>query len=186
MNRSNTLRWTRIRDRAQQSWPALSNTAYGAVAAARSRSASANTMLALLPPSSRVTRFTWRGAAGHDLPADLGGPGEDDLAHRRVVDQALADHRALARQHLEHALGQPGLQGQLADPDRGQRGPLGRLGDHRVARGQRRAPGPSPGSASGSSTARSARPRRRGSLNVTSSPPGTGICWPNSRSGAAE
>ena len=36
---------------------------YGAVAAACSRSASAKTMLALLPPSSRVTRFTCAGAA---------------------------------------------------------------------------------------------------------------------------
>ena len=47
-----------MRLRAQQSWPALSKTPYGAVAAAFSRSASAKTMLALLPPSSRVTRFT--------------------------------------------------------------------------------------------------------------------------------
>ena len=60
MNLSRTERWTRIRDRAQQSCPALSNTAYGAVAAAFSRSASAKTMLALLPPSSRVSRLTWR------------------------------------------------------------------------------------------------------------------------------
>src|ERR1700759_3848679 len=59
MNVSRTERWTRIRDRAQQSCPALSNTAYGAVAATSSRSASAKTMLELLPPSSRVTRFTW-------------------------------------------------------------------------------------------------------------------------------
>ena len=55
MNRSYTERCTRIRDRAQQSWPALSNTPYGAVAAAFSRSASANTTFALLPPSSSVT-----------------------------------------------------------------------------------------------------------------------------------
>ena len=60
MNRSSTERCTRIRDLAQQSCPALSNTAYGAVAAARSRSASANTMLALLPPSSSVTRLMCR------------------------------------------------------------------------------------------------------------------------------
>ena len=57
MNRSRTDRWTRIRDRAQQSCPALSNTAYGAVAAARSRSASAKTTFADLPPSSSVTRL---------------------------------------------------------------------------------------------------------------------------------
>ena len=55
--RSTTERSTRIRERAQQSWPALPNTASGAAAAARSRSASANTTLADLPPSSRVTRL---------------------------------------------------------------------------------------------------------------------------------
>jgi hypothetical protein len=47
-----------MRLRAQQSCPALSKTAMGASAAARSWSASAKTMFALLPPSSRVTRFT--------------------------------------------------------------------------------------------------------------------------------
>ena len=60
MNLSTTERWTRILDLAQQSWPALSNTAYGAVAAARSRSQSAKMMLALLPPSSSVSRLIWR------------------------------------------------------------------------------------------------------------------------------
>src|ERR1700760_3469989 len=59
MNSSYTVRWTSIRDRAQQSCPALSNTAYGSVAAAFSRSASANTMFGFLPPSSGVTRFIW-------------------------------------------------------------------------------------------------------------------------------
>ncbi len=47
-----------MRLRAQQSWPALSNTDPGAVAAAFSRSESANTTLALLPPSSSVTGLT--------------------------------------------------------------------------------------------------------------------------------
>ena len=37
----------------------MSKTAYGALAAAAAMSASAKTMLALLPPSSSVTRFTW-------------------------------------------------------------------------------------------------------------------------------
>ncbi len=58
MNASNTERWTRIRDRAQQSCPALSKTAPGALAAADSRSESAKTMLALLPPSSSVIGLT--------------------------------------------------------------------------------------------------------------------------------
>ncbi len=57
MNRSSADASTRIRERAQQSWPALPNTANGADAAAASRSASAYTTLADFPPSSRVTRL---------------------------------------------------------------------------------------------------------------------------------
>ena len=57
MKRSSTEDSTRIRERAQQSWPALPNTAPGAAAAAASRSASANTRLGDLPPSSSVTRL---------------------------------------------------------------------------------------------------------------------------------
>ncbi len=57
MKRSMAECWTRMRERAQQSWPALPKTALGAAAAARSRSASAKTMLADLPPSSSVTRL---------------------------------------------------------------------------------------------------------------------------------
>ena len=67
MKLSKTLRCTRIRERAQQSWPALSNTPYGAAAAALSRSASAKTMFALLPPSSSVYPLDLRGAAGDEL-----------------------------------------------------------------------------------------------------------------------
>ena len=76
-------------------------------------------------------------AVGHDPLAHLGGPGEDDLAHRGVIDQALPDHAALARQHLEHPLRQARLQRQLADPHRGQRGGLGGLGHDGAPRGQR-------------------------------------------------
>ena len=45
------------RDRAQQSWPQFSNTANGASDPTFSRSASANTTHADLPPSSSVTRL---------------------------------------------------------------------------------------------------------------------------------
>ncbi len=55
--RSYAVRWTRMRVRAQQSWPELSRNDMGAAAAAASRSASAKTMFGLLPPSSRVTRL---------------------------------------------------------------------------------------------------------------------------------
>ena len=46
-----------MRERAQQSWPALSKTEYGAAAAARSMSASSKMTFADLPPSSSVTRL---------------------------------------------------------------------------------------------------------------------------------
>ncbi len=118
------------------------------------RSASAKMTLALLPPSSRVHPLHLVGAAGHDPLADLGGAGEADLAHQRVGDEPLADDRALAGDHGEHALGQPGLQRQLAEPDRGQRGELGRLEHDGVAGGQRGRQAPARRSASGSSTAR--------------------------------
>ncbi len=55
--RSYADRWTRMRVRAQQSWPELSRKDMGVAAAAASMSASAKTMLGLLPPSSRVTRL---------------------------------------------------------------------------------------------------------------------------------
>ena len=57
MKASSAERSTRMRERAQQSWPALPNTAPGAAAAAAWMSASANTTLADLPPSSSVTRL---------------------------------------------------------------------------------------------------------------------------------
>ncbi len=54
---SSTERSTRIRERAQQSCPALPNIPPGAAAAAAAMSASAKTTLADLPPSSSVTRL---------------------------------------------------------------------------------------------------------------------------------
>ena len=57
MKLSSAERSTRMRERAQQSWPALPKTASGAAAAAASRSASAKTTFADLPPSSSVTRL---------------------------------------------------------------------------------------------------------------------------------
>ena len=137
MNGSKAARWTRIRDRAQQSWPALSNTAYGAVAAACSRSASAKTTFALLPPSSSVTGLTCRAQPAMICWPTSVEPVKTILAHVGVVDEPLPDHAALARQHLEHVLRQPGLQGELGEPQRGQRGQLGRLEHDRVAGGER-------------------------------------------------
>src|SRR5581483_3158767 len=108
--RSSTPRWTRIRERAQQSWPALSKTANGAAAAAFSRSASANTMLADLPPSSSVTRLMVAAA-------------------RSAIRRPTAD--------VQHALGQAGLERDPLELERGERGELRWLEHDRVARGER-------------------------------------------------
>ncbi len=61
-----------MRERAQQSCPALSKTAHGAARAAASTSASANTMFADLPPSSSVTRLIVAAAeAAIDAPTSV-------------------------------------------------------------------------------------------------------------------
>ena len=72
-------------------------------------------------------------AARHDPLAHLGAAGEDDLADVGVVDEALADDRPLARHDLEHALGDAGLERELAEADRGERRELGRLEDDGAA-----------------------------------------------------
>ena len=160
MNASSAGRWTRIRDRAQQSWPALPNTAPGAAAAAASRSASANTMLGDLPPSSSVTRLIVAAAPRGDRAPDLGGAGERDLGHVGVLHQPRAARRARPGDHVEHALGQSRLQRDLGEAQRGQRRQLGGLEHHRVAGGQRRARASRRRSSAGSSRARSGRRRR--------------------------
>ncbi len=54
---------TTSRAPAEQTWPECRNTAVSAKSRAASRSASANTMLGFLPPSSRATFFTVAAAA---------------------------------------------------------------------------------------------------------------------------
>ena len=141
-NSSYADRSTRIRERAQQSWPALSKTAYGAAAAAAAMSASAKTMLALLPPSSRVTRFTWSAQpAMICLPTSV-EPVKQTLRTSGWVTNRSPTTEPLPGMHGEHVLGQPGLERQLAEPDRGERGQLGRLEHHGVAGRQRRREAP--------------------------------------------
>ncbi len=77
------------------------------------------------------------GRACHHPRADFGGSREHDLADVGVGDEALPHYRALAGQHLKQVGRQPGVNGELAEPDRGQRRPLRRFDQHRVARCQR-------------------------------------------------
>ncbi|CAM5456637.1 hypothetical protein SCALM49S_08171 [Streptomyces californicus] len=95
-------------------------------------------MLGLLPPSSRVTRFT-RSAqrAMMCLPVRV-EPVNTIFATPGCSTRALPADRALAGQHLEQALGKPGGQGEFGQPEGGQRGRLGGLEEDGVARRQRR------------------------------------------------
>src|SRR4051794_13302171 len=165
MNASYAERSTRIRERAQQSWPALPKTAYGACAAARSRSASAKTTFADFPPSSSVTRlivpaaacitprptsvepvkptfatsrcsaFGGAGGAPHPPAPPPRGAGEPALRAARVPGGPLPDDRPRADDDVQAALGNPRLDRELAEPHRRQRRQLGRLQDHGIAAG---------------------------------------------------
>ena len=130
---------TRIRERAQQSWPALPNTATGAAAAAASRSASAKTTLADLPPSSSVTRLiVCGGAARRSTRPTSVEPVKAILATSGCSTSRCPHGAARAGDDVDDALGQPGLERELGEAQRGQRRQLGGLEHDRVARRQRR------------------------------------------------
>ena len=78
-----------------------------------------------------------RGGAFHHGAADLGRAGEADLRDVGMLDEALADDRALADDDVEHALGDPGLERELGEPERGERRQLRRLEHDGVAAGER-------------------------------------------------
>ena len=82
------------------------------------------------------------GAAGRDIRPHLGRAGEHDLAHVGMRDEALPDDRARPGDDLEQALGQPGLERELAEAHRRERGELGGLEHDRVAGGERRREAP--------------------------------------------
>ena len=71
-------------------------------------------------------------------PAGRDRAGEGDPAHQRVADQGRPGLLAEAGDDVEHARRDAGLERQLGQPQRGQRGLLGRLEHGRAAGGQRR------------------------------------------------
>ena len=92
-------------------------------------------MFALLPPSSSVTRLTCR---AH--PAITCWPTDVDPVKTTFRTSGWSTKRcptigALARQHLEDPLGDAGLEGELTEADRRQRGELGGL-EHDGAAGR--------------------------------------------------
>src|SRR6218665_2822904 len=125
-----------MRLRAQQACSAFSKTPQGAVAAAFSRSESANTIFADLPPSSRVTRVICVAQPSiMRLPTSV-DPVNTILRTRLAGDKPLAHHRTFTGQHLEQPLGQSCLETELRESDACQGGPLGGLQYARVARSE--------------------------------------------------
>ena len=110
----------------------------GALAAAFSRSASAKTMLADLPPSSSVTRFTWSAhPAMICLPTSV-EPVKHTLRTAGWVTNRWPTTEPRPGSTWNTPLRQPGVQRQFGDPQRGQRRHLGRLQHHRVPGRERR------------------------------------------------
>ena len=99
-----------MRDRAQQSCPALPKTAIGAAAAAASRSASANTTFADFPPSSSVTRLIVAAA-----PSAIPRPTSVEPVNAIFATSGCSTRRAPQTDpgpgdHVQDALGQPRLE----------------------------------------------------------------------------
>ena len=130
------LCWTYRRDPATQHCPWLKKIALAAPSMA-SGPASSNTMLGLLPPSSRVSffRLLAPAAATISLPTSV-EPVKATLSTSLMRGQRCAGGLAKARYHVHDAVGHAGLGNQPGQPQRGQRGLLGRLEHHAVTRGQ--------------------------------------------------
>ena len=139
MKRSSALRSTRIRERAQQSWPALPKTASGRHRGRLLEVGVGEDDVRALAAQLERDALDRRRRARRDRAPDLGRAGEGDLGHVGVVDEPLAALAARAGDDLDDALGQPGLERELGEAQRGQRRQLGRLEHHRVAGRQRRA-----------------------------------------------
>ncbi len=124
---------------AVQSWPPLISAPAVAPRAAASRSASAWTMNGALPPSSRWTRLTlFAASAWIRLPVS-----ESPVSEMRSTSMCAAIAAPTTSPRpvttLRTPAGNPGLRGQLGQPDRRDRRRAGRLEDDRVAGRERRA-----------------------------------------------
>ncbi len=138
MNSSSAGRSTRIRERAQQSCPALPNTAAGAEAAAASRSASAKTTFADLPPSSSVTRLILSAAAAAIRRPTSVDPVKAILATSGCSTSRCPQTEPGPATTLTTPSGSPAAAAISRQLERGQRRQLGRLQDDGVARRERR------------------------------------------------
>ena len=182
--RSYTGRWTRIRERAQQSWPALSKTPAGAFAAAFSTSASAKTMFADFPPSSSVTRLTWS-AARRRIPVPTAvEPVKTILRTCSWVTSRSPTTEPLPGSTVNTSSGRPASRPSSASR-RAVSGVSSAGFSTTVLPAASAGAKPQPAIGMGKFHGTMIPTTPSGSRNVTSSPPATGICRPNSRSGAA-
>jgi hypothetical protein len=163
----------------------LSNTAYGAEAAAAARSASAKITLALLPPSSRVQRFTCSAQpAMIRLPTAV-DPVNATLRTSGCVTKRSPTTEPLPGMTVSTPSGRPASR--ASSPIRTAVRGVSSAGFTTTVLPAARAgaiPQARIGIGKFQGTMMPTTPS--GSWNVTSRPPGTGICRPNSRSGAAE
>ena len=88
--------------------------------------------------------FEIAGRAAQNSAADAGRSRERHLVDVGMIDQGVADHAAGTGDDIEDARRQAGFERQLADPQCGERGQLGRLHHDGAAAGQRRRELPHP------------------------------------------
>ena len=128
---------TSSREPAQQTWPWLKKMPWTMPSTAWSIGASSKTMLAALPPSSRVSFLRVPATArAIDLPTSV-EPVNATLSTSACSTTARPVSPAPVTM-LTTPGGQVGLAADLGEQQRGQRGGLGRLEDDGVAGGQRR------------------------------------------------
>ena len=139
---------TMMRRVVVQRWPAVPTAPKRMARMARSRSAVGATMMALLPPSSSRRAAQAAGDDLADVAAHPGRAGGGDERDARVVDEALADGRAVADDQAEdgrvNVVGAADALGDLDGGDGGERRLAGGLPDGGIAAdgGQRAVPGP--------------------------------------------
>ena len=105
--------------------------------AAFSRSASAQTIVASLPPSSRWIFFSVSAPSCGQADSHGRAARHGDQAHDRASRETLPDELARPGDHLVRGAGEPGLLEDRRDPQEREGAGAGGLGDHRVARRQR-------------------------------------------------
>ena len=162
--RSTSSSWTSSctisREPAMHVWPVAANTPAMTPLAAASRSASANTTCADLPPSSSVTRARWLVAPSATSMPVLVEPVNATLSTPGWRTSARPTSGPLPVIDVEHAGGDARLGHELGELERGHRRVVARLDRPSCSRPPARARASRSAAAAASSTARSRPPRR--------------------------